>query len=167
MFRLRRRRCWQTSWVYLRLWSVGILEGHHRSLRIAIGSAIISTCRRRAPSLSHQVFHTDVPCCSWQSDWRRSADLTSHTSLHSDCRSVIAVCLPRAHESRTGRRPVLFAGTRWAIDFPVVAAAPPRYHLVVLLLHEPPSSELCTPPFATPFATPNPLCHGRAEPAAL
>lgn len=65
--------------------------------------------------------------------------LTSHASFHSNCR--LEPCLPRAHESRTGRRPVARRHTI-SIDFPVVAAAPPRYHLVALLLHEPPSNEL-------------------------
>lgn len=101
---------------------------------------VISTCRRRAPS--HRIFRMDVPCCySWQPDWGQSAGLTHHSILIADPWSP---CLPRTHEPRTGRRPVSFAGKRWGIDFPVVAAAPPRYHLVALLLHEPPSSELHT-----------------------
>lgn len=72
-----------------------------------------------------------VPCCySWQPDWGQSAGLTHHSILIVDPWSP---CLPRTHEPRTGRRPVSFAGKRWGIDFPVVAAAPPRHHLVAPL----------------------------------
>lgn len=113
------------------------------AIRNAIISAIISTCRRRVPS--YRVFRMDVPCLllltTGLGDNRLAPLLTHHSILIADPWSP---CLPRTHEPRTGRRPVSFAGKRWGIDFPVVAAAPPRYHLVALLLHEPPSNELHT-----------------------
>lgn len=145
--RYQRCRCWQVCLVYLTC-NIQCNRCGSRTLR---SSSPASNIRNRilvSIHASFRLFRANVPCCcTWQSDCGGGSELisllTRHSILVADWSRVYLV-----HTSCVLEGDPVVRRYTISIDFSaVVATAPPRYHLVALLLYtsRPRSSRI--PPF--------------------